>query len=1310
MKFQQPLIRAGTIMVTLALLLIPLGESVRVQALNNAMTEVDSSLSLTVLAQQAYLKASNTGAGDRFGHKIAVSGDTVAIGAYQEASNATGVNGDENDNSASEAGAVYVFVRNGSDWVQQAYLKASNTNAGDRFGSLLAIDGDTIVVGAYQEDSNATGVNGDESNNSAADSGAVYVFTRSGATWSQQAYLKASNAEAGDLFGVAVAIDGDTIIAGARGEASSATGVNGDENNNSATLAGAAYVFTRSGTTWSQQAYLKASNTGASDLFGNGVDIDADTIVIGATYEDSSATGVNGDGSNNSAYDSGAAYIFVRNGSTWFQQAYLKPSNTNARDVFGSGYVSIDGDTVVAGAPGEDSSATGVNGDQSNNSASISGAAYVFTRSGSTWSQQAYLKASNSEAGDQFGSGVSISGDTIVVGAIDEDSNATGVNGDENDNSASQSGAAYVFTRNGTTWSQQTYLKTSNTDAGDNFGPFLSIDGNTIVIGAYQEDSSATGVNGDENDNSASNAGAAYVFGTGLAAPTNFYAVAASSTQIDLNWTDNSDDETLFSIERSADGGSTWTELVNAAADATSYSDSNVTCEHSYSYRVRAYRSADDVYSDYSNIASATTDACPAFDAPSDLSAAGVSSTQVDLSWTDNSDVETSFHIEHSQGGINWTEIAVVGADATSHSLTVSCDRASYYRVRAYRDDIDAYTGYSNVVSAITHACPESDSFYENFDDGNTTQDPGWWAEYCTDDFSVSGGVLHADGNVCDSSGTAQTRLHTNVNIPVGDYLEISFVGMLKPQVYPNQAGIGARMFTGNPAGGYYLIIGRGDMGSFPINENAISLVGGPSGTIYNIIDTSFPPEYGQTYKVRAVRSDGTWTLYVDDTEIGTAADTVGTDSLTHVALPLIGSVTMDNLAVITTRPPEPLVAPSDLSAAVVSTTQIDLSWADNSNDENSFHLERSEDGGSSWAEIGSTAADVTSYSDIGVICGTAYSYRVRGYRDLDATYSDYSNIASGSTVCNAPPVVDAGGPYSGSEGSAIGMSSATASDPDEDPLSYSWSVDSAACIFDDAGLLNPNLTCYDIGDFTATLTVSDGVNPPVSDGATVTVVDITPPIVTVPPDQEVLSSVPIAVNYPPASATDTHPPEPAVSCSPASGEIFPLGDTTVTCTASDTSGNVGEASFVVSVLTTEAVIGDVLADIDVLLNDPGVSDKAKDKLSKARDMLYDALDKLAQGDVKQGLKTAGNAVNELLKAAGEGVDVSALIDLLVESARTTAQDAINAAVAAGGKQKEIDHAQEWMSTALEDLAIGRPEKAVDDYGSAWDHAQKAVK
>jgi hypothetical protein len=462
------------------------------------------------LGQQAYLKASNTDAGDFFGESIAISGDTVVVGASWEASSATGVNGDQTDGTAPLAGAAYVFTRTGGAWTQQAYLKASNTDGHDHLGRSVAISGDTIVVGAVGESSGATGVNGDQTDNSVRNAGAVYVFSRTGATWTQQAYVKASNPGVDDFFGQSVAISGDTIVVGADGEASSATGVDGDQGDNNSPRAGAAYVFVRTDGVWRQQAYLKASNTGTQDAFGSHVAIAGDTIVVGAYGEDSDATGVNADPANDNAPDSGAAYVFVREGGIWTQQAYLKASNTGAFDAFGSS-VALAGDTIVIGAPGEDSSATGVDGEEADNSAGAAGAAYVFTRTGVSWAQHAYVKASNTGARDAFGGSVALDRGALVVGALAEGSGATGVNGDQTDDSAPTAGAAYLFTQSGGTWTQQAYLKASNTEAHDAFGFRVAVAGGTIVSSAPREASNATGVNGDQSNNDADESGAAYV-------------------------------------------------------------------------------------------------------------------------------------------------------------------------------------------------------------------------------------------------------------------------------------------------------------------------------------------------------------------------------------------------------------------------------------------------------------------------------------------------------------------------------------------------------------------------------------------------------------------------------------------------------------------------------------------------------------------------------------------------------------------------------------------------------------------------------
>jgi FG-GAP repeat len=239
-------------------------------------------------------------------------------------------------------------------------------------------------------------------------------------------------------------VSGDMVVVAAGGEDSAASGVDGNQADNSFFSVGAAYVFTRSGSTWSQQAYLKASNPGSFDVFGSSVAVSGDTVVVGAGGENSAASGVNGNQADNSKGDAGAAYVFTRNGSTWSQQAYLKASNPDVFDRFGDS-VAVSGDTVVVAASGEDSAVAGVNGNQADNTKSDAGAAYVFIRTGSTWSQQAYLKSSNPDSQDEFGSSVAVSGDTVVVAARFEDSNATGVNGNHANNSLGDAGAAYIF-------------------------------------------------------------------------------------------------------------------------------------------------------------------------------------------------------------------------------------------------------------------------------------------------------------------------------------------------------------------------------------------------------------------------------------------------------------------------------------------------------------------------------------------------------------------------------------------------------------------------------------------------------------------------------------------------------------------------------------------------------------------------------------------------------------------------------------------------------------------------------------------------
>ena len=496
--------------------------------------------------QVAYLKASNAEAGDHFGNggtllgdSVAVSGDgnTIAVGAPQESSGAKGINGNQSDNSVYAAGAVYVFTRSGTGaWTQQAYVKPSNPTEAAEFGHIvvLSADGNTMAVSAYFEPSAAKGVNGNQADKSIPQAGAVYVFTRASARWSQQAYIKASNTgEAGvgddfgdgDQFGFALSIsdDGNTIAVGANAEDSNATGINGNQADNSMVSAGAAYVFVRTGTTWAQQAYVKPSNTFGNTQFGYALALNANGNTLAVTSFDEAGISrlVNGP-QTRGRNGSGAVYVFNRAGGKWTQDAYLKAENAEGNDSLGvSVAISDDGNTVVSGSLDEDCLATGVNPPdpkcgEDNASDTSAGAAYVFVRTDGDWKQQAFIKASNTGKNDWFGSRIGISGDgnTLAVPAQLEDSNAKGINGDQKNDEATEAGALYIFTRAGTTWSQLAYVKSSNNKAFDEFGSSvaLSRDGRTLAAGARGEDSAAKGVNGNQNDTSADEAGAVYVF------------------------------------------------------------------------------------------------------------------------------------------------------------------------------------------------------------------------------------------------------------------------------------------------------------------------------------------------------------------------------------------------------------------------------------------------------------------------------------------------------------------------------------------------------------------------------------------------------------------------------------------------------------------------------------------------------------------------------------------------------------------------------------------------------------------------------
>ena len=450
-----------------------------------------------------------------------------------------------------------------------AFIKATNTGPGDQFGlNISAIsqpDGTALLaVGASAESSGYVGVDGDgydRFNNVANAAGAVYIYARNAAgEWSFEQYLKASNPTAEDRFGVSVSLtaqeNGTALLAvGAIGEDSTESGVTGTGGNDDAVDAGAVYIYARSASgEWSFEQYLKASNTnwGWQSYFGWNVSLSAQAdgtalLAVGAHLEDSDETGVGGSGSNVKSFASGAVYIYARNASgVWSFEQYLKATNTAESDLFGwalSLRGQADGTALLAvGAYWEDSNEKGVSGNGENDDATDSGAVYIYARSATgVWSFEQYLKASNTEAGDQFGHSVSLAAHAdgtalLAVGAIFEDSDESGVVGSGGNNNAAESGAVYLYTRSAAgVWSFDKYLKASNTGAGDAFGYSVSLsahaDGTALLaVGAYGEDSDELGTSGSGDNDDAGDAGAVYIYARSAAGEWSHQQYLKAST------------------------------------------------------------------------------------------------------------------------------------------------------------------------------------------------------------------------------------------------------------------------------------------------------------------------------------------------------------------------------------------------------------------------------------------------------------------------------------------------------------------------------------------------------------------------------------------------------------------------------------------------------------------------------------------------------------------------------------------------------------------------------------------------------------
>ena len=439
---------------------------------------------------------------DQFGSAVALSDDgtVMVVGSPFEDSDGNL----ESDNSIDDSGAAYVFVRSAGDWSQQKYLKAENPGVKDLFGSAVAIsgDGNTLAIGAFGEDGGADGINGDQLDDSELSAGAVYVFTRSGNSWTQQAYIKSSESAANHQFGIALALnqDGSRLAVGAAGNE-------------------AVYTFDRNAGDWSQQSKLQASNGEAGDEFGIAVSLNGDgtILAVGAWLEDGDGI----DEANNGVADSGAVYVLARSGDTWAAPKYLKASPGNV--AIGNGFgraldINDTGDLLAVGAPGESEDR---------------GRAYVFVRPGTLWQEDEILSASNADPGDAFGAAIALasqSDDKIYVGARGEDSQAKNLNGDKFDDSVFvdedpnipynefDSGAVYEFSFKDNMWQEGDYIKASNAGGGDKFGSALAVgadssaNGFVFAVGAPLEDGPSTGIDEPQLNAPETQAGAVYVF------------------------------------------------------------------------------------------------------------------------------------------------------------------------------------------------------------------------------------------------------------------------------------------------------------------------------------------------------------------------------------------------------------------------------------------------------------------------------------------------------------------------------------------------------------------------------------------------------------------------------------------------------------------------------------------------------------------------------------------------------------------------------------------------------------------------------
>lgn len=368
---------------------------------------------------------------------------------------------------------------------------ASDRAFNDLFGQSVAISGDYAIVGAPMEDHNATG------GGFASMAGSAYVFVRNGDSWTQQQKIVASDRAAGDNFGICVAISGDYAIVGAHSEDDDATG------GNSAPDAGSAYIFKRSGNTWTQQQKIVASDRAAADFFGISVAINGDRAIVGAYQEDQDLAG------GNTLTSAGSAYIFARSDNTWAEQQKIVASDRGFADYFGRS-VAISGDFAIVGANNEDP--IGIGG----NSVGNAGSAYVFHLSGNTWTQLQKIVAADPSLGANFGYSVAMSDDLALVGAPNEEEDEIG------GNAVDDAGAAYLFRLNGSTWDQEQKIVAGDRGYTDNFGYSVAVSEDRVIVGAYIENEDAAG------GNALGNSGSAYLYMRNAGAWSQLQKIVAS--------------------------------------------------------------------------------------------------------------------------------------------------------------------------------------------------------------------------------------------------------------------------------------------------------------------------------------------------------------------------------------------------------------------------------------------------------------------------------------------------------------------------------------------------------------------------------------------------------------------------------------------------------------------------------------------------------------------------------------------------------------------------------------------------------------